>query len=222
MVEDIEKSVTMPEPIAKAVCQVMSKIGVLGKDNKNKFDNYDYASIDDFIIFVREHCVEAGLFIIPQEAREPEDVEMKKKDGTPLLMWRARFGFILVSKCGATYGPIYKTVKVQSNGAQAAGASQSYALKQLMRGLFMIPTGDKDDPDVVATDLASPNQEQSSLQVRVNKFLKSIKAAKDEDKLVEVWEMNMDIKDEMKEETLGFLSKAFDKKKIELRKKGFE
>ena len=211
----------MPEPIAKAVCQVISKMGVLGKDNKNAFHNYDYASIDDFIKFVHEHCAEAGLFIIPQEAREPERVEMKNKKNEPVLMWSARFAFILVSKCGETYGPIYKTVLVEANGAQAAGASQSYALKQFLRCLFLIPTGDKDDPDVVATDLASPNQEQSSLQVRVNKFFKSIKAAKDEDKLVEVWEMNMDIKDEMKEETLGFLSKEFDKKKIELREKGF-
>lgn len=216
MVEDVEKPVKMPEPIAKAVCEVMSKMGVLGKDNKNDFHKYSYASIDDFIRFVHDHCAEAGLFIIPQEAREPERVEMKNKKDQDVLMWSARFGFILVSKCGETYGPIYKTVLVEANGAQAAGSSQSYALKQLLRGLFMIPTGDEDDPDVTSTELSSPKQVKSDLQTKVQTFLKSIKSSKTIDRLNEVWEMNMDIKDEMKPETLEYLSSEFDKKKEEI------
>ena len=36
---------------------------------------------------------------------------------------------------------------VPASGAQAFGSSQSYAIKQFMRGLFQIPTGDDDDLD---------------------------------------------------------------------------
>jgi hypothetical protein len=36
---------------------------------------------------------------------------------------------------------------VPARGAQAFGSAQSYALKQFMRSLFQIPTGDKEDAD---------------------------------------------------------------------------
>jgi hypothetical protein len=122
-----------PPAIAKAVVQVMRSIGTLGKDQENKFDHYDYASIDDFIAHVRGHCAEAGLAIIPDEARDAETNEVSKKDGKPMVIWNARFGFILIHETGECYGPVYKSVAVQFNGAQAAGSAQSYALKQLMR-----------------------------------------------------------------------------------------
>ena len=58
---------------------------------------------------------------------------------------------------------------VQATGAQAFGSAQSYALKQFLRSLFMIPTGDKDDPDNDATkDIANPPT------IDVQKIAKSI------------------------------------------------
>jgi hypothetical protein len=165
----------------------MRSIGTLGKDQENKFDHYDYASIDDFIAHVRGHCADAGLAIIPDEARDAETQEVSKKDGKPMVIWSSRFGFILIHESGHSFGPIYKTVAVQFNGAQAAGSAQSYALKQLMRGLFLIKTGDKDDPDEKGLDIASKSEQQTDLQKTANTIRKKLREADDPAKLGLVW-----------------------------------
>ena len=146
-----------PPGIAKAVITVMKALGTLGKEHERNDSGarYAYASIDDFIQHVRDHCAEAGLFIIPNEARDAETQEVTKRDGKSMVVWNARFAFTLVHESGESYGPIYKGVMVPANGAQAAGSAQSYALKQFMRGLFLIPTGDADDPDKSGVEIAS-------------------------------------------------------------------
>lgn len=165
----------------------MRSLGTLAKDQENKFDKYDYASIDDFIAHVRGHCAEAGLAIIPDEARDAETQEVSKKDGKPMVIWNARFGFILIHEDGQSFGPIYKTVAVQFNGAQAAGSAQSYALKQLMRGLFLIRTGDEDDPDKKGLDISSKGEQQTDLQKLANSIRKKIQQADDIAALGLVW-----------------------------------
>jgi hypothetical protein len=218
MAADPENHAFPPE-IAAAVVAVMGSLGTLGKDNKNTFDKYDYASIDDFIKFVRGHCAEAGLFIIPNEAREPELQEVSKKDGKPMVVWNARFAFLLVHTSGASYGPIYKTVMVQANGAQAAGSAQSYAIKQLMRGLFQIPTGDKDDPDKQGLDIRSKGEQQTDLQKTAGAIRKKLRAAKDVADLGLTWadsEVDLELIKASSDTAFSFLKKEYDVRKQEL------
>src|SRR3954471_22040307 len=59
---------------------------------------------------------------------------------------------------------------VLATGAQAFGSAQSYALKQFMRAMFMISTGEKDDPDFQATQDVGPVPPQS---MSVRRFIKS-------------------------------------------------
>lgn len=210
---------SFPPEIAKAVVTVMGALGTLKKGNENKFDHYNYASIDDFIEHVRGHCADAGLFIVPNEAREPELQEVSKKDGKPMVVWNARFAFLLVHQSGASYGPIFKTVIVQANGAQAAGSAQSYALKQLQRGLFLIPTGDKDDPDKEGLDISSKGEQQTDLQKLAGHIRKKLRAAKDVASLGLVWsdnEVDLELIKAASETAHGFLKKEYDNRKTEL------
>lgn len=183
-----ENVMVMPSSISKAIVGVIKALGTLSKEQTNDFDRYEYASIDDFIKFVRGDAAQSGLFFIPQEAREPELRELQTKKGTPLMMWCSRFGFIIGHEDGSLYGPIYKTVMVQASGAQAAGSAQSYALKQLMRALFLIPTGDKDDPDKMENAEFSAKQEQTNiLQQEAQRIKRALDAADTEKKVRGVW-----------------------------------
>lgn len=215
-----------PEPIAKAVIQVMASLGTLVKGNENKFDKYNFASIDDFIEFVRPHTIDAGLFIIPNEADEPRLVDVTKKDGKPMAMWWSRFAFQLVHVSGASYGPIYKTVMVQASGAQSAGSAQSYAEKQLMRGLFKIPTRDGDDPDKVSVDIsAERGDRETDLQRVAGRIRRALLTAKDVDELGLVWSDNAVDIDHIKrvsDTAHDFLKKEYDRKKAELSGTGDE
>ncbi len=208
-----------PPKIAAAIVQVMKALGTLAKERENEFDHYDYASIDDFIEHVREPMIEAGLFVIPSEAREAETREVTKKDGKPMVIWSSRFAFTLVHESGESYGPIYKTVDVQFNGAQAAGSSQSYALKQLFRGQFLIKTGDKDDPDKEKIDIASKGETQTDLQKTAGQIRKKLREASDIGELGLKWadsEMDLEMIRGVAPPAYDFLKKEYDERKKEL------
>lgn len=208
-----------PTEIAKAVITVMKALGTLAKERENKFDHYEYASIDDFIEHVRGHMADAGLFVIPNEAREAETQEVTKKDGKPMVVWSARFAFTLVHESGVMYGPVFKSVAVQFNGAQAAGSSQSYAEKQLFRGLFLIKTGDKDDPDKQSIEIASKGETQTDLQKLAGSIRKGIRDSKDLAALGLAWsdrELDLELIRGASATAYEFLEKEYQNRKREL------
>lgn len=137
----------MSPAIAKAIVEVMGGVKRLTKQDENKFAHYSYASIDAFLEAIGPLCASAGLFILSDEAAlEITQAPKADREGTTNFL-KLRWAFWLGHDSGAMYGPVYRTVIVPATGAQAFGSSQSYALKQFMRGLFQIPTGDNDDPD---------------------------------------------------------------------------
>lgn len=220
MAESLENH-RFPPAIAKAVVKVMQELGTLGKEHKrDDFGaKYEYASIDDFIEHVRGHCASAGLAIIPDEARDAETREITTSKGKPAVMWSARFAFTLIHESGECYGPIYKGVEVQHTGAQSAGSAQSYALKQFMRGLFLIPTGDKDDPDKSGVEIASKGEHQTDLQKTAGAIRKRIREASDLSELGLKWsdsEMDLEMIRGASSTAYDFLKREYDQRKTEL------
>ncbi|MEJ2120473.1 MAG: ERF family protein [Alphaproteobacteria bacterium] len=138
----------MPEAVAGAVNAVMGRIKGLLRTERNRAGGYRFASIDDFLGAVNPLCAKAGLIILQDEL----DARLVH-DGTEVSqrswLW-ATFTFTLAHKSGALYGPLTRSVMVPASGAQAFGSAQSYALKQFMRSLFQIPTGDGEDADTIA------------------------------------------------------------------------
>jgi hypothetical protein len=172
------------------IIEVMSSLGTLSKDNENKFDKYEYASIDDFIHFVRGHCFRAGIYIEQDEA-EAKLVDVSKKDGKPMAMWWAQFAFTVRHVGGTHIGPLKRSVMVQANGAQAAGSAQSYALKQFMRSMFLIPTGDADDPDKEKTEISTEKgSNETDLQKKAGRVRREILKAETLDELALAWSDN--------------------------------
>lgn len=212
---------SFPPGIATAVIEVMQALGTLGKDHERDdySAKYNYASIDDFLQHVRGHCATAGLAIIPDEARDAETREITTSKGKPAVMWNARFAFTLIHSSGESYGPIFKGVEVHHTGAQSAGSAQSYALKQLMRGLFMIPTGDADDPDKSGVDIASKGEHQTDLQKLAGAIRKRIRDAGDLAELGLKWsdsELDLEMIRGASDTAYDFLKKEYDIRKREL------
>lgn len=210
-----------PPKIAGAVVQVMKALGTLGKEHERTDPGakYAYASIDDFLGHVRGHCADAGLFIIPNEARDAETQEVTKKDGKSTVMWNARFAFTLVHEAGESYGPIYKGVAVLATGAQSAGSAQSYALKQFLRGLFLIPTGDGDDPDRSGVEISSKGEHQTDLQKLASSIRKKIRQASDIPELSLVWsdsEFDLELIRGASKTACDFLEKEYSARLAEL------
>jgi hypothetical protein len=129
-----------PPKVAAALVAVMSDVKTLGKTNENQHARYKFAGIDDFLEATRPLCAKHGLIIIQDE----EDFQVLG-DG-----WLSmRFSFRLGHSSGEMWdGLIRRSIMVQSKmGSQAFGAAQSYVLKQFMRSLFQMATGDGEDAD---------------------------------------------------------------------------
>jgi len=133
----------LPKSIATAINGVMGDIKTLKKDDENKFQNYSYASIDNFLKAVNPLCAKHGLIINIDE----ESCEITR-DGTKNPWMHIVYKFILSHASGDTWGYTpRRNMFVAMTGGQSMGSSMSYCLKQYMRSLFLISTGEKDDLD---------------------------------------------------------------------------
>lgn len=136
--------------VLSAVAKAAGLVKRVVKDGKNTHDNYGFASIDGFLEMVRPICAEAGLVITMDEVGI-DDFVRKGKYGETSWM-RIRWEITVYHTSGQSLPPSSRTVEVLRNGAQAYGSAQSYALKQFLRALLNIATGDKDDADLMAKD----------------------------------------------------------------------
>ncbi|MDC0657082.1 ERF family protein [Leisingera sp. SS27] len=139
------------QSVFAAIAAAVAEVKVLGKSDRNKFDGYDFVSIDKFLALVNPICARHGLFPIVA-LRELEQYENVNSKGGKSVWGRFFYDITLFHASGDKLGPVNIMVSVPLNGAQASGSAQSYALKQFFRATLMIATGDKDDADLIPTE----------------------------------------------------------------------
>lgn len=137
--------------IFAAIAAAVGEVKVLGKSDRNKFDGYDFVSIDKFLALVNPICARHGLFPVVS-LRTVEHYENTNSKGGRSVWARFFYDITLHHRSGESLGPTNVMVSVPMNGAQASGSAQSYALKQFFRATLMIATGDKDDADLIPTE----------------------------------------------------------------------
>jgi hypothetical protein len=159
----------VPPEIAGAIVQVMTAVKKLGKSAQNTHGGYKFASIDDFLEAMNPLCAEAGLFFLLNEIETEVIVSESKEKRSASL--RIRYEITICHSSGAAMSGITRNVTVIASGAQAYGSAQSYVLKQFMRSLFQIPTGDADDPDFHAPEAFPPQSITQSLPKAASRAL---------------------------------------------------
>ena len=137
-----------------AISKTMKAVQTVGKDETNQHGNYSFASIDGFLGGCREACADNGLH------PEINVISYQPFTGSNSKQWATyTFEFVMCHDSGEETKPVQTVVSLPITGAQTSGSAQSYALKQYLRGLFLIKTGEKDDPDFNApVDLVIPAQ----------------------------------------------------------------
>jgi hypothetical protein len=132
----------MPAEVARAIAEVMGQIKSLPKGATNSHAGYNFASIDNFLSVVGPLCAAAGLIVLQDE----DTVDLIDRAGKAWL--RITYSFQLAHSSGAIWERTMRRTDFQRiDGPQTTGGTQSYALKQFLRSLFQIPTGDRDDAD---------------------------------------------------------------------------
>jgi hypothetical protein len=147
MIQSPISSTGMPVEISRAIGEVMAKIKSLPKGERNEHGHYNFASIDDFLAAVGPLCSAAGLIVYQDE----DAVDVIDRSGKAWL--KITYAFSLGHISGAFWDrPMKRTVFQTISGPQTTGSVQSYALKQFMRSMFLIPTGERDGPDYCAKE----------------------------------------------------------------------
>jgi len=128
-------------PVLTAINNIMLEIKKLDNSETNEFAKYNYVNIDKFLEALNPLCAKHGLIISTSELSCDVIGDAKK--------WlHIVYEFTLSHQDGFVWDKTFvKNQFVPFTGGQATGAAQSYTLKQFMRALFLIPTGDKVDVD---------------------------------------------------------------------------
>ena len=128
--------------INAAINAAMGQIHKLAKGDHNQHGNYSFASVDAFLDLCRPICAEHGLH--PQV----DSISSETFSAGNGKLW-AKFSYQLAMShiSGEKTDNVGMDVMLPLTGAQTSGSAQSYAVKQFLRGLLMISTGDKDDVD---------------------------------------------------------------------------
>lgn len=136
--------VPMPAKVSDAICIVMANMESVAKSGKNTHGNYNFASTDDIYAALTKKMGDARLAITALED-EWAMVESKNADGKPARWLRIRYLFLLSCAGDNWIEPRNRrTIFIQITGPQTFQAAESYCWKQYLRGLFKVPTGDKD------------------------------------------------------------------------------
>lgn len=133
------------DQVLPAVAKAMGAVKRIAKDSRNAEQKYDFASVDDFLALVNPICADAGLVFHMTETSLSEFTRQGRHGDTHWL--RMVFTITVYHSSGQSLPPATRSVEVIRSGAQAYGSAQSYVLKQFLRALLLIPTGDKDDVD---------------------------------------------------------------------------
>jgi hypothetical protein len=137
-----------------ALAKAMGEVKRLAKSEKNTEQKYSFASVDDFLAMAGPVCAANGILIDMDEA-EVEAFDRQGKYG-PSYWVRVTFSITVWHVSGESLPPRRRTVEVIRTGAQSFGSAQSYALKQFLRALLMIPTGDPDVADATPEATGRP------------------------------------------------------------------
>lgn len=133
---------TESSKINTAIASAMGQVQKLSKDDRNAHGNYSFASIDKFLDACRPILAAHGLH--PNIDGVASDTFMA---GSNKLWGKFSYRISMHHQSGESTEPSGMDVMLPLTGAQTSGSAQSYALKQYLRGLLMISTGEKDDVD---------------------------------------------------------------------------
>lgn len=175
----------MTEQISAAIAKAITKVKILGKEDRNTHGNYNFASIDKFLEMVNPILGSVGVFVIPDMV-DMSTYKMTTRNGEST--W-AKYTFQLTAyhESGESLPPVTSIVCVQLTGAQASGSAQSYALKQFYRGLLLIPTGDRDDPDFNKPEEILDGDPIQGLKLAVDSAIASMSKVDNFADLKKVW-----------------------------------
>ena len=181
----------MSNNICNAIVGVMNDIGAVGKNDRNKQQNFMYRGIDAVMNALQPALIKNKVFIVPKVLEEQRE-ERQSKKGDALLYARLKMEYTFFADDGSN---ISATVigEAMDSGDKATNKAMSVAYKYACFQVFCIPTM-LDDTDAECHEVApteAKDEPMNAEDVRVNSnhvaTLRAIMKRKgvDESKIIE-------------------------------------
>ena len=158
--------------IYEAINNVMSEIGAIGKDQKNKQQGFMYRGIDDVMNALQPALIKNKVFIAPEVLNEDRE-ERTTKNGTLLFYTR----LTIMYKFYTTDGSFIETKVIgeaMDSGDKATNKAMSIAYKYACFQVFCIPTEEMQDPDADSYDIKGKQSNQKKDMKPTNKPAQSM------------------------------------------------
>ena len=141
-----------PVNLYKALHKARAAMGIVAKGGHNKFDNYDYAKLDDFIAVLQKPLDDNGLIVISDiDTIEWCDDRTTQKGGTEKVC-RVRLRTDVIHVESGESKSVTVLGEGQDRGDKAAYKAYTGARKYALANLFNLATGD--DPETESHDSA--------------------------------------------------------------------
>lgn len=148
--------------IYKKMSDVMKRVGVIGKDQKNAAQGFKFRGIDQFVNALYPALTENGVFMTPRCVKEEHEIRTVVRSSgkeavdkhVTLMM---EYDFYAEDGSKVTVGPI--AAEGLDSGDKATNKALSAALKYALIQTFSIPT-----EDMAEADLESPTIGENSFK----------------------------------------------------------
>lgn len=153
-----------PAAILNEMATIQREVGAIGKEGKNKHQNFNFRGIDQ--VYNRMHTLFAdhGVITMPEVLQESRE-ERTNKNGTVLIWTKVLIAYTFIS---STDGSTLRCVvqgEAMDSGDKGSNKAMSIAHKYALFQVFMIPTEDSDP------DFESPQVSLSGPQMGVQDLI---------------------------------------------------
>lgn len=160
--------------IYKAINNVMSEIGAVGKNQKNQQQGFMFRGIDAVMNAINPALIKNKVFVVPEILEQIRE-ERQTKTGTNLIYSVCKVKYTFFAEDGSSVQAVVIGEGMDS-GDKATNKAMSIAFKYACFQVFCIPTEEMKDPDEECHEVESKKKQKTESYKVADKKLQKIDA----------------------------------------------
>ena len=144
--------------IYSAICNAMSEIGAICKNERNKQQGFMYRGVDAVYSALQPVLIKNRIFVCPEVLEQTREDRTTSK-GTNLIYSILKVRFTFYAEDGSSVAAVV-TGEGMDSGDKASNKAMSVAFKYACFEVFCIPTEEPVDPDRYTPPPSYPVQDQ--------------------------------------------------------------
>lgn len=142
--------------IYQSITKIMEEVPSIGKNQKNKTQNFMYRGIDDVMNALQPLLAKYKVFIVPEILEQTRE-ERTTKNGSGLIYSICKIKYKFYAEDGSSIEAITIGEGMDS-GDKATNKAMAIAMKYALFQVFCIPTEEMKDPDSETPEPSTPKK----------------------------------------------------------------